>query len=201
MSFPKQERFTISDLAKKWKKSETYIVELLSKEEFPYIIQEGELIGGHQITRHIYFSRASWPYGDVTYKELGPQEIASLLERDEGQDWLRSYVERCEPWWKDKTAIFYIPSESVEFVKTKYGSQQASTAKGAKPPQANTVDLLPGDKTYSVQAAAAYLGVSKSTLYRWDADEVLKPSRTHGQHRRYAKSDLDRIKQKKESQT
>lgn len=42
------------------------------------------------------------------------------------------------------------------------------------------------DKLYSIGEAAKYLGVSVSTLRRWEIDGKLVPERTKGQQRRYA---------------
>jgi excisionase family DNA binding protein len=41
------------------------------------------------------------------------------------------------------------------------------------------------DKLYSIGEAAKYLGVSVSTLRRWEIDGKLVPERTQGQQRRY----------------
>jgi excisionase family DNA binding protein len=46
--------------------------------------------------------------------------------------------------------------------------------------------------SYSSRKAAAYLGISVSTLYRLDRDGLLKPFMTPGGHRRFTQSDLDR---------
>ena len=45
----------------------------------------------------------------------------------------------------------------------------------------------------SVEEAAKILGVSKSTLRRWDAEGRLKPERTPGGHRRYRSEDLGQM--------
>ena len=41
------------------------------------------------------------------------------------------------------------------------------------------------DKLYSIGEAAKYLGVSVSTLRRWEIEDKLVPERTQGQQRRY----------------
>jgi excisionase family DNA binding protein len=204
MPFPKHQRFTIKGLAVKWKKHESYIEELLRAEEFPYIIKEGELIGGHPTTRHIYFSRLHWPYGNCRHKELGPHEIATLSEPDAKEDWLRNLSQSPRPWWSpDRGESIYIPRASVEAVEQRYGIQSAAQEKSkqravgvrVKAKQTDNSEVqLAENPTYNIEQAAKYIGVSKSTLYRWDHDEYLKPTRTRGGHRRYAKADLDDIK-------
>lgn len=46
----------------------------------------------------------------------------------------------------------------------------------------------------TITEAATYLGVSCDTIRRWGKKGLLKPFRTPGNHRRYNKEDLDRIK-------
>ena len=41
------------------------------------------------------------------------------------------------------------------------------------------------DKLYSIGEAAKYLGVSVSTLRRWENEDKLVPERTQGEQRRY----------------
>ena len=48
----------------------------------------------------------------------------------------------------------------------------------------------PKEHILSVSAAAEYLGVSISSLHKWDAKGILCPQRTAGGHRRYKLSDL-----------
>lgn len=47
------------------------------------------------------------------------------------------------------------------------------------------------DAAVSIGKAAAYLGVSVTTIRRWTDEGVLAVERTHGGHRRYRKSALD----------
>ena len=48
------------------------------------------------------------------------------------------------------------------------------------------------DMLLTVEEAAKLLSVSKMTLYRWDKSDVLKKVDIGG-HRRYRKSDIDRL--------
>lgn len=41
--------------------------------------------------------------------------------------------------------------------------------------------------------AAALLGVSRSTLIRWEAEGKIRPRRLNGGHRRYLLADLRRV--------
>ena len=45
----------------------------------------------------------------------------------------------------------------------------------------------------SVEEAAKFLGVSKSTMRRWEAEGRLKPDRTPGGHRRYRSEELTQM--------
>ena len=49
------------------------------------------------------------------------------------------------------------------------------------------------DKLLNLKEAMEYLHLSKSTLHRWDRDGTLVAIRTNGGHRRYRKSDLDKL--------
>lgn len=42
--------------------------------------------------------------------------------------------------------------------------------------------------------AAQELGVSTDTLKRWEADKKIKATRTLGGHRRYARAEIERVK-------
>ena len=46
------------------------------------------------------------------------------------------------------------------------------------------------EKRYTISEAAAQIGVSISTLRRWDREDILKPSRTLGGDRRYTEDDI-----------
>ena len=45
---------------------------------------------------------------------------------------------------------------------------------------------------YTTSEAAARIGVSVSTLRRWDREGILKPSRTLGGDRRYTEDDINK---------
>ena len=49
------------------------------------------------------------------------------------------------------------------------------------------------DKILSISKAAEYLGVSPLTLRNWEKKGKIKSFRTPGNHRRYKKSELDKI--------
>ncbi len=49
------------------------------------------------------------------------------------------------------------------------------------------------DKILSISEAARYLGVFPLTLRNWEKKGMLKAFRTLGGHRRFKKSDLDKI--------
>ena len=51
----------------------------------------------------------------------------------------------------------------------------------------------------TIKEASEYLGVAKSTLRRWEYEGKIKPERTAGGHRRYDKSVLISLKNKKEN--
>src|SRR3989338_6014182 len=51
------------------------------------------------------------------------------------------------------------------------------------------------DKTYSIQQAADYLGVSSKTLRRWEVRGLIASLRTAGNQRRFELQELDRVKQ------
>ena len=51
----------------------------------------------------------------------------------------------------------------------------------------------------TIKEASEYLGVAKSTLRRWEDEGKIKPERTAGGHRRYDKSTLISLKNKKEN--
>jgi excisionase family DNA binding protein len=46
----------------------------------------------------------------------------------------------------------------------------------------------------SIADASVYLGVSCDTIRRWEKKGYIKSFRTPGNHRRYNKEDLDKIK-------
>lgn len=50
-----------------------------------------------------------------------------------------------------------------------------------------------GDEIFSISEAARYLGVFPLTLRNWEKKEKIKPFRTPGGHRRFRKSELDKI--------
>jgi excisionase family DNA binding protein len=49
------------------------------------------------------------------------------------------------------------------------------------------------DRIYSISDAAEYLGVFPLTLRNWEKKGLIKVFRTLGGHRRYKKSELDKI--------
>lgn len=49
------------------------------------------------------------------------------------------------------------------------------------------------EKLLNLKEAMEYLHVSKSTMHRWDREKMLVAVRTSGGHRRYRKSDLDKM--------
>ncbi|MCP4650441.1 MAG: MerR family DNA-binding transcriptional regulator [PVC group bacterium] len=49
------------------------------------------------------------------------------------------------------------------------------------------------DKIFSISEAAQYLGVFPLTLRNWEKKGLLRSFRTPGGHRRFKKSELDRI--------
>jgi len=49
------------------------------------------------------------------------------------------------------------------------------------------------DKVFSIAEAAQYLGVLPLTLRNWEKRGKISPFRTVGGHRRFKKSELDRI--------
>ena len=51
----------------------------------------------------------------------------------------------------------------------------------------------------SVSEASEYLGVSISTMRRWEKEGKLIPHRTSGKHRRYERNDLIKLRNKRES--
>jgi excisionase family DNA binding protein len=48
-------------------------------------------------------------------------------------------------------------------------------------------------KIFSISEAAKYLGVFPLTLRNWEKKGLIKSFRTPGRHRRFRKSDLDRV--------
>lgn len=50
------------------------------------------------------------------------------------------------------------------------------------------------NKIMSIAEAANYLGVSIDSIRRWEKKGYIKSFRTPGNHRRYNKEDLDKIK-------
>ncbi|PSR28287.1 MAG: hypothetical protein C7B46_19050 [Sulfobacillus benefaciens] len=50
-----------------------------------------------------------------------------------------------------------------------------------------------------VQEALRLLGVSRTTLHRWDKSGVLRAYRTAGGHRRYQKTDLLRLRNREQT--
>jgi putative resolvase len=50
------------------------------------------------------------------------------------------------------------------------------------------------DKIFSISEAARYLGVFPLTLRNWEKKGLLKGFRTLGGHRRFKKSELDKIR-------
>lgn len=55
-------------------------------------------------------------------------------------------------------------------------------------------------KTLSISEAANYLQISASTIRRWDAQDKIKTQRTSGNHRRYLRTDLLRLKNAEKKQ-
>ncbi len=49
------------------------------------------------------------------------------------------------------------------------------------------------EKIFSISEAAEYLGVFPLTLRNWEKRGKIKPFRTLGAHRRFKKSELDKI--------
>jgi len=56
-----------------------------------------------------------------------------------------------------------------------------------------------GVHVISVSEASEYLGVSISTMRRWEKEGKLIPHRTSGKHRRYDKNDLIKLRNKKDN--
>lgn len=55
------------------------------------------------------------------------------------------------------------------------------------------------DKLYRPVEAAKLLGISKSTLLRWEKESLIKPAkRNYRNHRVYTKEDIERIRNEME---
>jgi hypothetical protein len=94
MALPEHDRFTLEDLADRWKKSIAYIDELVRTCQFSHILVIGERIGNARLTRHVYFDRATYVahYGDkVAYDRGARQKEYEETVRRLQKDWKKRF--------------------------------------------------------------------------------------------------------------
>jgi len=104
MGFPEPERFTINDLAKRWKKSDFQVEELIRAYKFKHVILES-IVGGLPLTVHRYFDRALWPFGESNHKNISSGEVAYFWPTDGVPKDLK---------WSEKGTSVYIPQKAVK---------------------------------------------------------------------------------------